>query len=355
MWRACLASYILGLTSTDALIRQLEEDTKLRRACGFGATLPHRTTFNRFFVRLADYQDLVDKCLADMVPQFSELLPGLGEKVAVDSTTVRSHSHPTRKSKLTRKTSDPEASWTAKPSDRRKDAKEWFWGYKLHMMVDAVYGVPLYCYTTTASKNDSPELPKILDGARGTLNCLNPQRVMADRGYDSQANHEAVLDRGGVLIAPARRPPSEDVLHEGVYTVEGVPTCLGVVPMVYERSAPKLGHLYRCRREGCHLLAKKGRRYCNQEFWVNRSDNLRLFGPIRKDSAEWKSLYSLRQSVERVFKSLKESRRLERHCFRGLRKVGLHAAMSVLGFAATLLVKLRAKEPNPAWMVRKVA
>ena len=125
--------------------------------------------------------------------------------------------------------------------------------------------------------------------------------------------------------------------------------------MVYERSAPKLGHLYRCRREGCHLLAKKGRRYCNQEFWVNRSDNLRLFGPIRKDSAEWKSLYSLRQSVERVFKSLKESRRLERHCFRGLRKVGLHAAMSVLGFAATLLVKLRAKEPNPAWMVRKVA
>ena len=355
MWRAVLASYVLDLPSTNALIRRLEEDPHLRETCGFGETLPHRTTFNRFFTRLADYQTLVDKCLADLVHQFRELLPGLGEKVAVDSTPVRSHSHPRRKGKLTRKTSDPQANWTAKPSDRRKGEKDWFWGYKLHLMVDAVYGIPLYCYTTTASMNDSPELPKMLAGAKETLNWLNPKRVMADRGYDSQANHEAVLDRGGVLISPVRLPSSDDKLHEGIYTVKGEPTCMGVVPMVYERSDPELGHLYRCRREGCHLLGKKGRRYCNQEFWVNRSDNVRLFGPIRRDSAEWDGLYVLRQSVERAFKSLKENRRLERHSFRGLRRVGLHAAMSVLGFAATMLVKLLAQEINPTWMVRKVA
>ena len=102
-----------------------------------------------------------------------------------------------------------------------------------------------------------------------------------------------------------------------------------------------------CERRTC--------RCCNQEFWVNRSDNLRLFGPVRKDSAEWKDLYALRQAIERTFKSMKESRRLERHCLRGLRKVSLHAAMSILGYAATCLVNLLAKEPRPHWMVRKVA
>ena len=210
---------------------------------------------------------------------------------------MRSHSHPQRTSRLTGQESDPEASWTAKPNPRRTNEKEWWWGYKLHLVADATYGVPLYGYTTTASKGDSPELPKMLDGATKKLAWLNPQYVMADRGYDSQANHKAALELGAILISPTRRQPGS-ALFEGVYTEEGVPTCLGMEAMEYVRSDPKKGHLYRCRRERCHLKTRKGRRYCNQEVWENRSDNLRLFGPIRQNSAEWKNLYRLRQKVE---------------------------------------------------------
>ena len=69
-----------------------------------------------------------------------------------------------------------------------------------------------------------------------------------------------------------------------------------------------------------------------------------------------KRWYRLRQSVERGFKSLKESRRVERHCVRGLRKVALHAAMSVLAFQATALIHLLAGQQDELrWMVRKVA
>ncbi len=82
---------------------------------------------------------------------------------------------------------------------------------------------------------------------------------------------------------------------------------------------------------------------------------MRRFGPPRQGSSEWKNLYRLRQAVERVFKSMKESRRLERRFVRGLRKIGLHTAMSALGFAATFLVNVLAEEPRPRWMVRKVA
>ena len=59
--------------------------------------------------------------------------------------------------------------------------------------------------------------------------------------------------------------------------------------------------------------------------------------------------------VEQVFKGMKESRRLERHCVRGLRAVSLHAAMSVLAFASTVLLQTLAGASDPRWMVRRVA
>ena len=97
--------------------------------------------------------------------------------------------------------------------------------------------------------------------------------------------------------------------------------------------------------------------YCQDELWVSPKEegNPRLHGPVRRNSAEWRQLYGLRQSVERVFKSLKQSRRLNSHCVRGLKRVALHASMSVLAYSATLLVQTLAGAERPRWMVRKVA
>ena len=96
--------------------------------------------------------------------------------------------------------------------------------------------------------------------------------------------------------------------------------------------------------------------HCDTEVWEDPSQDIRLFGVLRRGSPEWKDLYTKRQAIERVFKSMKESRRLDRHCIRGLRQVTLHAVMSTLAFQATVLVKLRAGEAQwMRWMVRKVA
>ena len=239
------------------------------------------------------------------------------------------HSNPNRKNKATGECSDPEASWTAKPSDDGKNELEWFFGYKYHLVADATYGLPIGGYTTTAKRNDSPELPHLLDRSRDAHSWFGPRYVMADKGYDSRGNHETVMERDAVLIAPTRRNRNGD-LYEGIYTEKGVPTCIGMVEMDYVRSDPKRGHLYRCRREGCHLKTRQGVRYCADEYWENRRDDPRLFGPLRQNSTAWKRLYRQRQSVERVFKSMKESRRLEGHYIRGLRKISLLAAMSTL-------------------------
>ena len=135
-------------------------------------------------------------------------------------------------------------------------------------------------------------------------------------------------------------------------------TCLGGIPMEYAKTDPATGHhLYRCQAGGCHLKGKRqGVLYCDSEVWEDPAANIRLFGKIRRAGPEWKALYRKRYAIERVFKGMKESRRLERHCVRGLRQIGLHALMSTLAFQATALVWILAGQSEwMRWQVRKVA
>ena len=206
-----------------------------------------RTTFNRFIQRLSHHAGLVEACFVQVTGRLKTLLPDLGQEVAIDSTTVRSHSNPNRK-----RISDPEASWTAKTSARSKQGgKEWFFGYKVPMVADANHGVPIGQFVTTAKRNDSPELPTVIARAEALYPWFRPTAVIADRGYDSKANHRVLNDKGILPIIHIKRPANAK-LYDGIYTEKGVPTCVGRVPMEYVRSDPALGHLYRCRWEVCH-------------------------------------------------------------------------------------------------------
>ena len=217
--------------------------------------------------------------------------------------------------------------------------KEWIFGFKYHLLVDAVYGVPIIGFTTTASRNDSPELPRLLDKAETSFGWFKPAAVICDKGYDAQSNYVDVVARGAAPVIAIRKLPNDE-LRDGIYTDQGVPTCVGMAEMDYIGTRPGQGHLYRCPPQGCRLKARKGVRYCHDTEWVNRPDDPKVFGPIRRASNLWKALYRLRQTVEGVFKTLKESRRLERHCTRGLKAIGLHATMAVLVFQATFALRL---------------
>ena len=115
LWRAYAASFVLNLPNMNTLIRRLNEDRALRKLCGFGNQLPHRTTFNRFRNRVSEHLDLVEASLRTLTDELKgdKRLKGFGQAVAVDSTTVKTHSNPSRKV-----VSDEEATWTAKTSDK---------------------------------------------------------------------------------------------------------------------------------------------------------------------------------------------------------------------------------------------
>ena len=355
LWRAYVVSFVLNLAHTNALIRRLGDETILRELCGFGDDLPHRTTFNRFIQRLSHHAGLVETALVGVTNHLKEWLPGLGDEVAIDSTAVRTHSNPNRKT-----ISDPEAKWGVKNSAKAKEGgTEYFFGFKVHMVADATYGIPLAQVVTAGNRNDSPVLPDVMKQAEAMYDWWKPRVAIADRGYDSSANHNWLDARGVIPVIHIRQTShTKDKLHDGIYTKEGVPTCLGGIPMEFVETDPATGHHhYICQEGGCHLKGKKGGViYCDSEVWENPSNNIRLFGKIRRDSPEWKDYYRKRQAIERVFKSLKESRRLERHCIRGLRRVTLHSLMSTLAFQATALVRiLMGEAEHMRWMVRQVA
>ena len=349
MFRAFLASYALNLGSTNDLIRRLREDAVLRRVCGFGARLPHRTTFNRFFALLANNPGVIEECFTEVTDRMREYLPDLGEQVAVDSSAVTTYGNPN-----TRRKGDPEAAWGVKTSSRaKKDGVEYHYGYKLHMAADANHGLPLAMILLPANRNDSPELPVVTDKARMMHPWLRTVAVIADRGYDARTNFEHVIKAGAAPVILTRRMPGGR-LREGVYDHHGVPTCVGMAPMEYVRSDPERGHLFRC--AGCHLANRPGHANCRDEVWEHPSHNLRLGGAVRMGSAEWEGLYAKRQTIERTFKSMKQSLRLNRHCYRGQRKVLIHCLLSALVYQATALAHARAgRLERIRWMVRRVA
>ena len=362
LWRGYLASFKLNMGSTNDLIRSLQDDPLLRELCGFGDTLPHRTTFNRFVKRLADYPDLVRDCLCQINNQLPDLLPGFGDVVSIDATDVRSHSNPQKKKAATGLPSDPEARWGVKHSARSKETEktEWFFGYKVHMVADATYDLPIDFKVTAGNRNDSPELPAVIETAMDTFDWFDPHTVLADRGYDATTNFEGLYLLHGIdPIIHIRKPTAQDGLYDGIFTADAVPTCLGMEPMEFVGRDGKGGLIFRCRSEGCHLKdsTQGGTKKCDTVVVEDPSENLRVLGGYtRRGSAEWKAKYKKRWSVERVFKSQKESRRLEDHFVRGLKNITLHCLMSTLSFQASALVKAKTgNKDSMRWMVRKVA
>ena len=202
LWQAYLASFYLDLPHTNALIRRLQDDPGLRAVCGFDETdgLPCRRTFNRYIRRLADHTDLVAATFYSLTHQLRELLPGFGDMVAIDSTDVRSYSNPNKKSRITGELSDPEARWGVKHSARSRGSEktEYFFGYKVHMVVDATNDLPLTFKVTAGNRNDSPELPAVMGQAFETYEWFAPQVALADRGYDAKSNFEYLYLKQGI-------------------------------------------------------------------------------------------------------------------------------------------------------------
>jgi len=169
--RLLVYARIKRIGTDKALIRHLKKNRKAAKALGF-KRVRHRTTVGRWWRRYPEHLKEVFELLAKLLER-----PLPCKVVVVDSTPLEDKR-------------DPETRWgyTSRGSFR---------GFKLHVAVNQK-GLPLKALVTPGNRYDSPYLPELIQG-------LTPERVVADAGYDSRMNREAVK-KAGATAAIARNP-----------------------------------------------------------------------------------------------------------------------------------------------------
>lgn len=169
--RLLVYARLKGIGTDKGLIRHLKKKRRAVRGLRL-SQIPHRTTVGRWWTR---YSELLKVVFEELARLIQHLLPC--RLLVVDSTPLEDRR-------------DPEARWGY-------TSRGAFLGFKLHVAVNQE-GLPLRALVTHGNRHDSPFLPTLIQG-------FSPERVVADAGYDSKENREAVRKAGARAVI-ARNP-----------------------------------------------------------------------------------------------------------------------------------------------------
>ena len=396
MLRAILLRMLNKREYVKDFVEDLADYRQAQVVCHFKESqTPSAATFSRFYRILSKYDEFLWDILAELAVSIGALIskaregalldsdaPPFGHILAIDSTDISAFGDPNGrqhvdkemivrvvdgkekrekvhlkpvspgrcKSKIpgccTQRT-DLDAAWGFRTDKRSKQGKSAFFGYKLHTIVDANYGTPLFFKILPANESDMNQLRPLVEEVLRRYPWLSPKYLLGDKGYDSLEHFVWLRSIGIIPIIAVRRPPKvefngrERRLYDGTYTEGGFPLCLGNVPIQFIGSDLERGHLFRCPEGGCSLKDKKFPVHCQDYDWeMPVGKILRIIGVIPRFTREWKELYKLRQAIERFFGSAKRSRLLNKQRCLSMNKVRMHAQLSLLSYSATMLGRL---------------
>ncbi len=347
MWSALVAGLLHRCNSLAEVVRLLERDKDTRMVCGFSKDdVPGEDALGRFLKKLVRHDDLLEKCFAELVKELRQLLPGFGAKLAVDSTDIKAYSNGHRRSP-----SDPDARWGAKGAGhhaggasesktsaykgenkgQQRDLYYWF-GYKLHLVVDALYELPVSFVLTPANESDTKQMEALLKKAGADMVETRPQAVIADKGYDSESNNTFIFSEcKSAPIIPIRE--REDTQLPDICNAKGTPLCGCGLEMTYWGRDGKYLK-YRC-PEAVGKATCKSRFQCTSSPYgyvlkLPINNDPRRHPPVPRETKKWARLYRLRTSIERVNSRLKDLLGLRRITVRGMEKVTVRAMLSLM-------------------------
>ena len=330
--KAVLVGYYKSIGTLAELARYLEDHGEIASVCGFrdDEPTPSRSTFSRFISRLAKHQDLLDECLNIIAEGFRDLLPDFGKVVAIDCTPVTTYSNPDKDL-----VSDAEGGWIVKEGS---ESKVWEFGYRLHLIVDANWELPIAKEVTLAADNEKKATLPLLQKTKGNLPWFKPNAVAADKAYDKYDHYEFI----------AKELDAEPIIKHAKhseYELTGLPTapiCPGGLPMIYRSWDRKKGLQYECPERAGRVICPLAEGCTIKITWIRPVRDYRQFGyRIARGSEEWQAFSHKRVACEHVNSRLKETRRLEKHQFRGFERINVHASLAVLAMMAVALSKAK--------------
>jgi transposase len=193
IFAAMLPMYLQSMGSILDLIRFLKTDLEwlvlfnLRKRIDGVMTcrVRDRTTFYKFAKRLGP--DRIIEIFAVMVVRLMQAGIITGEKVSLDSSTIcawfkdckyaNKPNHDNRRCRHHR-ARDRDASWSW---DRHREM--FVFGFKVHIAIDSLSGLPMMLTVTRAGYGDSRAVPWFVRTITKRL-CLLVKKFMADAGYD---------------------------------------------------------------------------------------------------------------------------------------------------------------------------
>ncbi len=183
LWKTYVAMTILGLPTFASMIRTLQNDPYIAINCWITSPegIPSKFGYSRFMRKLSEprYVVMVKNIMRSLTRSLYDVLPDFGKSVTIDSTDLKAWSNGVKKP-----ASDPDATWAVKLDTSGK--QKFYFGYKLHLLADTHYELPIAANLTTASIHDVRVASRILSEARFTYSRFHPQYVICDAGYFSR-------------------------------------------------------------------------------------------------------------------------------------------------------------------------
>ena len=311
-----------GFSQITDLMDHLDNNRLIAHYCGFNIMepLPSYWTYDRFLRQLD--KGALKAVMADLVRQLYELGIVDASFIGLDSTPVMANTKQNNpksfaKSKFSKENhpkSDPDCALGVHSASNQHNERryEFYWGYKSHVLVDCISGLPLYELTTPANMTDASVVPDILRSADAVLP-LRECTFLGDKGYDVKTVYNLVKDAyEGEAVIPLNKRNTKNPEKLSV----GNPICEAGLAMSKDGKTTNNG---RTRQKFCcpFRQSKTGVCPCNHKNWNNGKknrgctkyktvpDDYRL--SIDRECLRFKRIYALRTECERYNSRFKAS------------------------------------------------
>lgn len=337
------------------LLDYLNNNLLIAHYCGFNIMqpLPSYWTFDRFIRELDN--EYLKKVMQRLVIQAAELGIIDTSFIALDSTPVSANTCQNNPKSFAKnkfsKDNQPQSDKDCRlgvhtASNQHNERKfEYYWGYKNHVLVDCITGLPISEITTTADVADSTVVKDILSQTNSYIS-IDECTFIADKGYDVKAVYNLVKDvYHGECIIPLNKRNTKNTKK----LASGHPICEAGLAMHKDGI---FSDRNRTRQKYCcpYKRSKNGICPCNHECWnngrknrgctkyVTLPDDYRL--SIDRDCISFKKIYAMRTEAERYnsrFKSTGQER-LWIHSLNAAKNMNSIAHIALLAVAVAAVV-----------------
>lgn len=385
IWNSIVAGVVFQHKSIESLRRELMRNGQLREICGFDVMLgikgvPSSSAYTRFLKRLMKHQREINEMFDCLVKALYKEISDFGETLAIDGKAIETYAKPRRnedeKSYDGRR--DIDADFGVKTyKGKTKDGslwgktKSWF-GYKLHLIVDAKYELPVSFCVTKASKSEVKEGHKLIDKMEQRVPVILDRCLYftGDRGYDDSKLITKVWGKYGIKpiidIRNLWKDGEETKLVGGrenvVYDYKGTVYCYSpignkrreMVPGGFEKDREASRYLCPAMYYGIECQGKDS---CPVKGGVRipLGEDKRIFTPVARSSAKWKRIYKMRTSVERVNSRIDLVFGFEDHYIRGLKKMEFSCSLALIIMLAMALGRVKTKQKGKLRSLVKAA